>query len=121
MNPNIIIFLVLTLAGLVFSLYRFYKEKAYRVMLSFTAIGLVVGYYAKGLTDAKLASGGGIGTEGLFVAVTVIFIFILDGVIGQFLSIMLKKPYGKPFKIGLSIGGTFVILSSLMLLLRLAA
>lgn len=88
-------------------------------MGSFTVLGLVLAYYFKGLTEAKLALGGGIGTEGLFVAVTVLILMLFNGVLGQFLSIALKKPLSKGLKIGLSIGVLFIIISSLRLLLAL--
>ena len=113
------LFLASLIGLLAFSIYRFYKERSYKVMLIFTLLGLVFGYYFKGLTDTKLASGGGIGVEGLFVAVTVMIIFLLDGIIAEFLNIALKRPLSKNRKIILSIGGIFIIISSFTLLSRL--
>lgn len=119
MRLSVWIFLAVLMSLVVFSGYRFYKEKAYKVMLGFLVCGGILAYYFKGLTEAKLALGGGIGTEGLFVAITVMIIFILDGIIAQFLSIALKKPRSRNSKIALSIGGIFIILSSLSSLLKL--
>lgn len=118
MNIIAILILFVFVIGLSFSLYHFYKEKSYRVMISFTALGIILGYYFKGLTEARIA-GGGIGTEGIFMAVTVFFIMLINGVIAQFLSIMLKKPHAKNKKIAYSIGGVFIIVTLLMMLMRL--
>lgn len=113
------IFLAGFIALLAFSIYRFYKENAYRVMIGFTALGFVMAYYFKGVTEAKHVTGGSIGTEGLFMGITVLLMFIISGIIGQFLSIALKKTQSKNHKIALSISGIFVILSLLSFLLRL--
>lgn len=88
-------------------------------MLSFTLLGLIAAYYFKGLTEAKLALGGGIGVEGLFMAVTVMVVFLLNGIIGQSVSIYLKKSSSKNGKIAVATGGIFIILSSLLMLVKL--
>lgn len=119
MYTILIVILLFLMAGLAYSLYQFYLARSFRVMGSFAVLGFVLAYYFKGLTEAKLALGGGIGTEGLFVAVTVMILMLFNGVLGQFLSIALKKPLSKGLKIGLSIGVLFIIISSLRLLLTL--
>ncbi len=109
---------LLFIVGLAFSFYRFYKEKSYKVMLSFTALGLIFGYYFKGLTEARLTTSS-TGTEGIFLAFTVFLIMVINGVVAQFLSIMLKKPHSKNKKIAYSIGGVFIIVTLFMMLQRL--
>lgn len=118
-NLSVSIFLGAILTALVFSGIKFYKEKQYRIMISFAVLGLIAAYYFKGLTDAKVALGGGIGVEGLFMAVTVMIVFLLNGMIGQFVSIFLKKSNSKNGKIAVATGGIFVILSSLLMLVKL--
>lgn len=88
-------------------------------MLSFTLLGLVAAYYFKGLTEAKLALGGGIGVEGLFMAATVMIVFLLNGMVGQFASIYLKKSFSKNGKVIVATGSIFIILSSLLMLVKL--
>lgn len=109
------------LAGvLAYSLYKFYKEKQYKVMVLFTLLGAVFAYYFKGLTEAKLATGGGIGVEGIFMAVTVMIVFLLDGIIAQNMTIYLKKSNHKGKKIAIATGSIFIIVSSLMMLIKMA-
>ncbi len=118
-NLSLAIFLGVIITVLIFACIKFYKEKQYRVMLSFTIIGGVAAYYFKRLTEAKLALGGGIGVEGLFMAVTIMIIFLLDGVIGQYVSIYLSKDHSKTSKIIVSILGIFVILNSFIMVINI--
>lgn len=118
-NLYLPIFLGLILTALIFSCLRFYKEKQYRIMISFTLLGAIAAYYFKGLTEAKLALGGGIGVEGIFMAVTIFIIFLLDGVIGQFMSIYLNGNHSKNRKIVVAIGGIFIILYSLLMMINI--
>ncbi len=117
-NLSLAIFLGVILTIIGFSCHKFYKEKQYRVMIAFTILGAVLAYYFKGITDARTAVGG-IGVEGIFMAVTVMIIFLMDGIIGQFVSIYLSKEHSRNSKIAVSIGGIFMIVSSIMTLINI--